>query len=466
MNHLQAHQKIHIIGIGGAGMSAIARVLRGRGFQVQGTDRRASPLTADLQAEGIAITIGQAAENLGAADLVLASSAVPEDNVEVLAARERNIPVMRRPDFLGELTEGYDLIAIAGAHGKTTVTGMTTLALLEAGLDPTFIIGGVVAGLGTNARVGAGKHFIIEADEYRSTFLALKPQVAVITNIEYDHPDSFKSLRYLRLAFGDFVDNIRPDGTLIACNDDKIAHAVGASFHANGGHLLLYGIHAGVGLAWQAAGLHPNEFGGLTFLAIHDEVPMGQIRLRVPGAFNVLNALATLTVTSALGLDWVYTRLALEKFEGTARRFEVLGDVSGVVVVDDYAHHPTQIAAVIAAATQRYPDRRIVVAWEPHTFSRIRALHSDFMKAFAEADEVIVLPIYAAREKDDGTLTAQQLAAEIIHPEVTATTSQDEAVQVLLAHARPGDVVLLLGAGDEYVIGQRLLEQLQTRNIA
>ncbi len=460
MTHLQAHHKVHIIGIGGAGMSAIARVLRGRGFQVQGTDRRASPLTNDLQAEGITVIIGHAAESLGNADLVLASSAVPDDNVEIQAAQQRGIPVMRRPDFLGELTEGYDLIAIAGAHGKTTVTGMTALTLLEAGLDPTFIIGGVVAGLGTNAHVGQGKHFIIEADEYRSTFLALKPRIAVITNIEYDHPDSFKSLRYLRLAFGDFVDNIRPGGILVACNDDKIAHAVGASFHANGGHLALYGIHKGVGLAWQATGLQPNEFGGITFLAMHDEVPMGLVRLRVPGAFNVLNALATLTVTSALGLDWVYARLALEKFEGTARRFEVLGDVGGVVVVDDYAHHPTQIAAVIAAAAQRYPDRRIVVAWEPHTFSRIRALHADFMAAFAEADEVIVLPIYAAREEDDGRLTAHTLAAEIAHPEVTATASLDEAVQVLTEHVQPGDVVLLLGAGDEYVVGQRLVKEL------
>jgi UDP-N-acetylmuramate--alanine ligase len=268
----------------------------------------------------------------------------------------------------------------------------------------------------------------------------------------------------LRLAFGDFVDNIRPGGILVACNDDKIAHAVGASFHANGGHLALYGIHEGVGVTWQATGLQPNEFGGVTFLAMHDEVPMGLVRLRVPGAFNVLNALATLTVASALGLDWVYARLALEKFEGTARRFEVLGDVGGVVVVDDYAHHPTQITAVIAAAAQRYPDRRIVVAWEPHTFSRIRALRSGFIKAFAEADEVVILPIYAAREVDDGSLTSQTLAGEIAHPEVTATASLDEAVQVLTDHVQPGDVVLLLGAGDEYVVGQRLVKELGVRS--
>jgi len=461
MNTLQAHKHIHIVGIGGAGMSAIARVLQDRGFTVQGSDQRVSPLTLALQAEGIAVSIGHAANNLGRADLVLASSAVPDGNVELVAAQRRAVPIMRRPDFLGELTAGYDVIAVAGTHGKTTVTGMITLTLLEAQLDPSFIIGGVVSNLGTNAHAGTGKYFVIEADEYRNTFLSLKPYIAVVTNIDYDHPDCFPSLRFVRLAFGEFVDNIRPEGLLITCNDDTVAHAVGASYHASGHKLVLYGIQSGVGLWWQARDIYPNKYGGMSFLALYDDIPMGQIHLRVPGTFNVLNALATLCVTTELGLDWVYARLALKKFEGTARRFEVLGEVDSITVVDDYAHHPRQIAGVIEAAGQRYPDRRIIAVWEPHTFSRIQALYDDFMVAFSEADEVVILPIYAAREVDDGTLTAHMLAEEIAHPQVTATATLGEAVYVLLARCAPGDVILLMGAGDEYVMGQQLVAALE-----
>lgn len=461
MSTLKAHKHIHIVGIGGAGMSAIARVLRGRGLTVQGSDRRASSLTRALQAEGIGVSIGHAGNNLGRADLVLASSAVPDDNEELVEAHKRGVPVMRRPDFLGELTAGYDLIAVAGTHGKTTVSGMITMILLEAGLDPTFIIGGVVQNLKTNAHAGQGKYFVIEADEYRSTFLSLTPYASVVTNIDYDHPDCFPSPRFVRLAFGEFVDNTRHEGFLVTCNDDTVAHAVGASYHANGNKLVLYGIQSGVGLSWQARGIYPNEFGGVSFLALYDEEPMGQIRLRVPGTFNVLNALAALSVTTKLGLDWVYARLALEKFEGTVRRFEVLGEIDGITVVDDYAHHPRQISSVIEAAAQRYPDQRIIAVWEPHTFSRIKALYDDFMVAFSEADEVMVLPIYAARETDDGSMTAYTLAEEIAHPKVTPTATLGEAVYVLLAHCEPGDVILLMGAGNEYVVGKQLVKALK-----
>jgi len=460
METLQSHKTIHIVGIGGAGMSAIARVLHGRGFAVQGSDRRASPLIDALREEGIPVAVGHAAENIGQADLVLASSAIPDDNVELLTAQQRGIEVARRPDFLRELTAGHEVIAVAGAHGKTTVTGMITRILVEAGLDPTFIVGGVMSSLGTNARAGKGKYFVIEADEYRNTFLALSPRIAVITNVEFDHPDYFPSLRFVRLAFGEFVDNIRPQGLLVACNDDKIAHEIAASFHANGGRLALYGCDPGVGLAWQARDVHPNEYGGSTFLALNDEVPLGLVKLRVPGEFNVLNALAALNVAFEVGVDWVIARTALESFTGTARRFEILGEAQNVLVIDDYAHHPTQIRGVLAAARQRYPERRIIAAWEPHTFSRVKALYDAFMAAFDDADEVVVLPIYAAREADDPTLTAKGLADDLLHPHVLSAGTLNEAVQVLSAQCKAGDVVMLMGAGNEYVMGQQLLETL------
>ncbi len=461
MTNLQSYDEIHIVGIGGAGMSAIARILHARGFTVHGSDLRDSPLTATLRDEGVPVAIGHAAENIGAADLVLASSAIPDDNVELVAAREAGAPVKRRPEFLGDLTAGYKVIAIAGAHGKTTVTGMVTLLLLDAGLDPTYIVGGVLENLGVNASAGAGDYFVIEADEYRNTFLALLPSIAVVTNVEFDHPDCFPSLRFVRLAFGDFVDNIVEDGILIACNDDEVAHAIGASFHANGGHLRLYGRHEGQGLAWQAVNIHPNLRGGVSFTALHNDAPVGELHLKLPGAHNAVNALAALSVTSELGIEWTQAKISLERFTGTARRFEVLGEASGVIVIDDYAHHPTQIRAVLEAARHRYPERRIVAAWEPHTFSRIQALKEDFMAAFDDADRVVVLPIYAARETDDGTMTSASIAAEIAHAEVQAADTLDGAVELLVAGAEKGDLILLMGAGDETIVGQQVLEKLR-----
>jgi UDP-N-acetylmuramate--alanine ligase len=458
MQDLEGVREVHVVGIGGAGMSAIARVLHGRGFTVHGSDRRESPITRALCAEGIPVALGHHADHLGEADLVLASSAVPDDNVELEAARARAIRVARRPEFLPALTAGYDVVAVAGAHGKTTVTGMLTLALLEAGLDPTYIVGGVVQNLGTNAAAGSGNVFVIEADEYRRTFLALRPRVAVVTNVAFDHPDCFPSLRFVRLAFGEFVDNIVEDGLLVACADDEVGHAVAASHHANGRRVLLYGLTPAAGVNWQASGLHLNDAGGLTFTVDYRGQSLGEVKLRVPGEFNVANALAVFGAAAELGVEWTVTRRALEAFEGTARRFEVLGEVGGVTVIDDYAHHPTQISGVLRAARDRYGDRRLVAVWEPHTFSRIRALRDEFMTAFVDADEVLVMPIYAAREEDDGTLTSRDLAQAVSHPAVRSTETLDETVATLVAMSRSGDVVLLMGAGNEYVVGRRFLD--------
>lgn len=457
---LKQFHTIHIVGIGGAGMSAIARVLKGRGFEVQGSDRGAGRLVADLRAEGIPVAIGHAAENLGGADLVLASSAIPDANVELQAARERGITMLRRPDFLALLLAGYEVIAVAGAHGKTTVTGMIATILLAVGADPSYIIGGVVGNLGGNARVGSGPCFVIEADEYRHTFLALEPQIAVVTNVEFDHPDCFASPRFLRLAFGDFVNRIRPGGALIACNDDPVAHAVGVAYHARGEDLVLYGLAEGEGVAWRAVDVTSNDLGGVDFTAAHHGQRLGRVRLQVPGAHNALNALAALAVAAQMGVDFETAAAALATFSGTERRFELLGAVAGVTVIDDYAHHPTQIRVVLAAARERYPGQRVLAVWQPHTFSRIKALWAEFMTAFEQADHVVVLPVYAAREVDDGSFNQNDLAAQLAHPAALAVASLAAAVQHLKAIAAPGDVILLLGAGDEYVIGEGLLTLL------
>jgi UDP-N-acetylmuramate--alanine ligase len=447
-------------------MSAIARVLHERGIDVRGSDQREGRLVEGLRAEGIPVRVGHAPEHVRGADLVLASSAVPEDNVELRAARERGIPVQRRPDFLPLLTADADVVAVAGAHGKTTATGMITTILLAAGQDPSYIVGGMVENLETNAHAGADRTFVIEADEYRHTFLALRPKIAVVTNIEYDHPDCFPSPRFLRLAFGDFVDQIRPDGMLIACNDDAVAHAVAASYHANGGHLVLYGAEPGKGVTWRATEIRTEPEGGVIFTVLHCDAPLGDVRLQLPGAHNALNALAALAVTSALGVDFETAAAALADFAGTGRRLECLGVCGDVRVVSDYAHHPTQIEVVLEALRRRHPDRRVVAVWQPHTFSRIKALWDDFLTAFVAADEVVVLPIYAAREVDDGSVDHGALADALQHPRASAVASLDDGVDYLKTAVRPGDLVVLMGAGTEYRVGERLLDFLRSQKEA
>ncbi|MGC9468554.1 MAG: UDP-N-acetylmuramate--L-alanine ligase [Anaerolineae bacterium] len=456
-------ERVHIVGIGGAGMSAIARVLHGRGLRVRGSDRRSSPTTDALRSEGIGVVTGHAPENVGDADLVLASSAVPDDNVELRAARRRMIPVVRRSEFLPVLTAGYEVIAVAGAHGKTTVTGMIASLLSEAGLDPTYIVGGLVSSLETNGHSGGGRYFVIEADEYRSTFLALRPNIAVVTNVEFDHPDCFADVGAVQSAFDEFAANIVPGGLLVACGDDRIVRALAAERQAQGERVTLYGKRDAADLVWRAVDIRGNAQGGISFDVEHRGERLGEIALKIPGEFNAANALAALGVAAEVGIDWEISHRVLAGFEGTARRFEVLGDVDGITVIDDYAHHPTQIRGVLSAARQRYPGRRLVAAWEPHTFSRVRALYGEFMGSFGEADLLVVLPIYAAREPDDGTMTAAGLASEIAHPSVTSAATLDEAVALLAGIARPGDVVLLMGAGNEYIVGERLLSQLRRR---
>ncbi len=453
----QAVRKVHIVGIGGAGMSAIARMLKARGLEVTGSDARESPTVIALRAEGIPVRIGYTPGETLATDVVLASSAVPESDPELQAARAQGLPITRRTDILPWLTSGYDVIAVAGAHGKTTVTSMLAMVFSQMHLDPSFIIGGISANLGTNARLGKGKHFIIEADEYQNTFLCLNPRIAVVTNVEYDHPDCFPSLRHLRFAFGEFVERIRPEGLLVACSDDPIAHALAASYHANGGHIALYGQGEGAGVTWRALNIRPNDLGGVDFEVQYQGQALWPMRLSVPGTHNALNALAVLAVADAVGLPWNVAAMYLREFKGTERRFQILGEAGGVTVVDDYAHHPTQIRYVLEAARQRYAGRRILAVWQPHTFSRIKALWDSYLTAFGDADAVFVLPIYAAREVDDGTVRHTELAAAIQHARVRPCASLDEATSMLVETVRPGDVVVLMGAGNEYLVGEALL---------
>lgn len=454
-----AGRHIHFIGIGGAGLSAIARVLMERGATVSGSDLSLSPTVEALAREGARVYIGHWAENVAGADVVIASSAVREDNVEVQAARAAGIPVLRRAQVLGQLMEGHIGIAVAGTHGKTTTTAMIATILWEAGLDPTFIVGGTLVGAGINARAGGGPHFVIEADEYDRTFLGLAPRIAVVTNVEHDHPDCYPTFADFRAAFAEFVARIPPDGLLVACWDHPVAQELGRERQARGGRVAFYGREKGA--EWTARRVHANPSSGTDFYAVRSGRTLGEVRVRVPGEHNVLNALAALAVAEEVGVPFPTARAALSGFRGVGRRFEVKGEAEGVVVVDDYAHHPTEIRATLAAARQRFPGRPIWAVWQPHTYSRTKVLLEEFAGAFDGADHVVVLPIYAARESDTLGVSSADVVARMPHPDARVVGSREEAVALLGTEVRPGDVVLTLGAGDGDKVGEWLLEVLK-----
>ena len=441
--------RIHLIGIGGTGLSAIARVLFELGHTVSGSDRAESQFTRDLQSAGVVIRIGHSPENIRGADLVVRSSAIPDDNPEVVAARALNIPVQKRAEFLGSLMDGKTGIAVAGTHGKTTTTAMIAWILSALGQDPTFIVGGVVANLGVNARAGKGKTFVIEADEYDRMFLGLTPTIEVVTNIEYDHPDCYPTPADFQAAFVEFMYHLPADGTLVACAEDPGARDLMDKAEKLGKAVIPYGLRptaeSGKALDVYASVLAPNERGGFTFSAS----VLGNaatVELQIPGRHNVRNALGALTVTQLLDLPLADAARALGQFTGTGRRFEVRGEENGIIIVDDYAHHPTEIRATLAAARTRYPSRRIWAVWQPHTYSRTRTLFNEFATAFADADEVIVTEIYAAREpKQD--YSSKQLVEAMPRP-AHFIADLPEVSNYLINNLHPGDALLVLSAGD------------------
>ncbi len=465
-------KRIHLIGIGGSGLSAIARVLLEQGYTVSGSDRMLSPLALELQKAGAVVYTGHAAENITGADWVVRSSAIPDDNPEVVAALAAGIPVYKRFDFLGQLMAGKLGIAIAGTHGKTTTTGMLSWVLHALGVDPSFIIGGVVQNLGTNAHAGKGETFVIEADEYDRMFLGLKPRFEVVTNIEHDHPDCYPTPADFRAAFVDFMKLLPVDGALVACGEDMGAIELMAEARHLRKRVIGYRIaenaRTEAGEWVLAQHVMANNLGGFTFNALIRlaEGPnyVTGIQLRVPGLHNVRNALSVLAIVGLLGLDPKAAGKALGEFKGTGRRFEIKGEAKGVIVIDDYAHHPTEIRATLDAARARYTSRRIWVVWQPHTYSRTQTLFDEFVVAFAEADEVIVSEIYAAREpKQD--FSAKQVVQAMYHRAAHFIPTLPEISTYLLSHLKPGDVLLVLSAGDADQVSATVLAQLKESEV-
>lgn len=449
---------IHLIGIGGAGLSAIARVLMEQGAEVSGSDLTLSPVAESLARDGVRVFDGHRAENVNGADLVVVSSAVPASNVEVRAAQAAGIPVLKRPQVLGRMMNGRLGVAVAGTKGKTTTTAMIASILLKAERDPTFIVGGVLAGLETNAHAGKEPLFVIEADEYDRTFLGLKPTVAVVTNVEHDHPDCYPTFDDFQAAFAEFVALVPRDGLLVACWDDPAARALGERRREAGGAVAFFGLEEGA--EWRAEDVRPNFAGGVDFLITRGGEVLGLVRLRLPGTHNASNAAAAIAVADFLNVPLRVARSALTEFRGVKRRFEIKGESGGVTVVDDYAHHPTAIRVTLQAARERFTHRSLWAVWQPHTYSRTRALLKDFARAFDLADHVILLPIYAARETDALNTSSRDVAAEMQHPDVRCAGSLDEALVWLGTEVRPGNVVLTLGAGDGNRVGEWLLEVL------
>ena len=466
---------IHFIGIGGSGLSAIARLLLENGCIVSGSDRQKSPVTEALQGEGIDVMIGHRAENILGADLIVRSSAVTEQNPEVQAAYQAGIPVYKRADFLKTLTEGKTVVAIAGTHGKTTTTAMVAWTLSVLNQDPSFIIGGISANLGTNAKSGTGSLFVIEADEYDRMFLGLDSTISVVTNVEHDHPDCYPTPNDYHQAFLEFVKHQVPEGVLLGCGDDPGASHLLVDTLKMGKRAISYGIgdhllldttgEPGFQHTYQAQNLvFDAKRGGYCFDVMRDQKWMASVNLQVPGEHNVRNAMAAMAVSDILHLPLDQAAQALNEFRGSSRRFEICGTVSGITVIDDYAHHPTEIRATLAAARQRYMRGEIWAVWQPHTYSRTQTLFEHFGKAFKDADHVLVTDIYAAREPIQPDFSARMLAAGIKqngHPDVQYIGSLDQNVQFLLQHLKPGDVLLVLSAGDADKISSEVLDGLR-----
>jgi len=449
-------RRVHMTGIGGISMSGLAEILACQGYIVTGSDEKPSPVLQKLEKAGIRVTIGHYAENVAGADLLVYTAAVRPDNAELVAASMAGIPCIDRATLLGEIMKQYPMsFAVSGTHGKTTTTSMISLIMLEEGLDPTVHIGGVLAAIGGSTRIGSSEFFVTEACEYTGSFLKFYPRVAVILNVDYDHVDCFRNLDDVRQAFHSFAEHVPEDGHIIVNGDDETA--VGA-LSGISCEITTFGIKDAHN-TWSASDIEFDDMGCASYTLLHMGKPVTVIKLKVPGLHNVSNSLAAIAASSLAGCSISSASKALLKFTGTCRRFEIKGVSDGVTVVDDYAHHPSEIAATLKAAS-RYSHSRIWCVFQPHTYSRTKSLMDDFSKSFDDADFVILTDIYAARETDTGEVNSSMLAEKIALNGKTAVYIKDfeGIVELLDKNVKSGDLVITMGAGDVYRIGDMFLE--------
>jgi UDP-N-acetylmuramate--alanine ligase len=459
-------QRIHFVGIGGIGMSGIAEVLLNLGYKISGSDLRDSAVTQRLNALGATFFAGHAGSNVAGADVVVTSSAIHVDNPEVVDARRLHIPVIQRAEMLAELMRLKYGIAIAGMHGKTTTTSMVAAVLAAGGLDPTVVVGGRVDAMGSNARLGKSQYLVAEADESDRSFLKLSPILSVVTNIDREHMDCYRDMRDVRRTFLEFMERVPFYGMVVGCNDDPVLRRMLPRVHrrvttygtTNGSDFLIRAIAPPTGSA--PAGEHSPK---VLFALSYKGKDLGEFTLHVPGAHNILNATAAIAVGTALDVPTDQIRSALRGFRGVDRRFQLKGKAAGVSVIDDYGHHPTEIRATLAAARQ-CGFRRVHVVFQPHRFTRTRDLMDEFATAFADADTISVLDIYAASEKPIEGINAEALVQRISGTgkrDVVYVPTLADAVQRAAAVAQEGDMVLTLGAGSVSQLGPMILERLE-----
>ncbi len=451
---LESLGRVHFIGIGGVGMSAVARIMVARGVSVSGSDAKDLPVMAELAAKGARIAVGYGPGNLGDAQTVVAGSAIRPDNPELAAARAAGLPVLHRSEGLAATMAEDTVVTVAGTHGKSTTTSMITVMLQGAGMDPSFAIGANVPALGVNAASGTSGIFVAEADESDGSFLNYRPQIAVVTNVEPDHLDHYGTAEAVYASFDRFTELLPQDGVLIACADDAGARALAERTLARGNtRVVLYGTSDDVPVRLHDAG--PGK------VSMSTAAGEFAVDLQVPGRHNALNAAAAFAVALELGVQPAAAAAALGKFGGASRRFEFKGSGRGVRVYDDYAHHPTEVRAALSAARAVAGEHRVHVLFQPHLFSRTREFARDFAEALNTADTALVLDIYPAREDPIPGVTSA-LIAEHLGAGGSLTGPDDEAVQAVMAVAAPGDIVLTAGAGDVTAYGPMIVQALST----
>ncbi len=458
-------QHVHFVGIGGIGMSGIAEVLINLGFRVSGSDLKRSNVTDRLQQMGVEFTQGHNAENIGDAHVVVRSTAVRDDNREIAEAQRRSIPVIPRAEMLAELMRlKPHTVAVAGSHGKTTTTSMVATVLGHAGLDPTIVVGGVVGAFGSNAHLGTSDLMVVEADESDRSFLMLTPTIAVVTNIDREHMDYYHDMDDVRACFKNFVNKVPFYGASVLCLDDPNVQAIIPHVERR---RMTYGLSAQADIS--AHGIRYDQNFGSVYTVWRGAEAIGDITLRVPGLHNVYNSLAAIAVGFELEVPFTQIAEALGNFTGSGRRFQFKGEVGGVLVIDDYGHHPTEVRATLAAAKIGSGGRRIVVLFQPHRYTRTHDLMEEFARSFNNADTLFVTDIYAASEDPIEGVTAEALTGAIKrfgHKDVRYVGPLESAATMIRDHVKPGDLVVTLGAGTVSRVSDQLLSLLRERSEA
>jgi UDP-N-acetylmuramate--alanine ligase len=451
-------ERIHFVGIGGVGMSGIAEVLLNLGYAVSGSDIADSEITRRLARLGVRYCGGHSAANVEQAEVVVVSSAVTAENVEVVAAKARKIPVIPRAEMLAELMRMKYGVAVAGSHGKTTTTSLIATVLAKGGLDPTLVIGGRLNSLGGNAKLGQGEFMVAEADESDGSFLKLNPMVAVVTTIDREHLDFYRNLEEIQTAFQQFLNKVPFYGFCVVCADESNIRGILPNLTKK---VFTYGLHGDVD--YSAHEIRTQGFGS-TFVATRHGKVLGSVALNTPGLHNVCNALAAVATGVELDVAFASIQEALREFSGIHRRFEVKGEARGITVVDDYGHHPTEIDATIRTARLVWPDRRLVAIFQPHRYTRTQALWKEFCPPLLNADVLLLTEVYGAGETHipgvSGTLIWEGLQA-LGHPQALFVPDKAELAAEMLRHIRAGDIVLTLGAGDVWKAGEQVLKALQ-----